>query len=180
MTDESRVEDAADVLSRLEEQVRALKGEVRRLGTAASLPPGAEELPPPPAAYSWLRALDVAPRRRPQLPRLLLEGLFLVAAATAAAIAELDAVAIVGVMVGAWVLVALIEWAASYADRRHELAVTPAAPARAAGADPAWYAPPVEHTLLDARTDDPVTAVTRLPPLDEHVENVDDTAERRP
>ena len=177
MSEETRVDDVSDVLSRLEEQVRALKSEVRRLGAASSLPAGGEELPPPPAAYSWLRALDVAPRRRARAPRLLLEGLFLVAAATAAAIAELDAVAIAGVMVGAWVLVALIESAASYAERRHELAVLPAAPAPAPGADPAWYAPPVEQTMLDARTDDPVTAVTRLPPLDE---NVDDTAERRP
>lgn len=176
-SEETQVDDVADVLSRLEEQVRSLKGEVRRLGASAALPAGDEELPPPPAAYSWLRALDVTPRRRAQVPRLLLEVLFLVAVATAAAIAELDAVAIAGVMVGAWVLVALVEWAASYADRRQELAVAPALPAPAPGADPAWYAPPVEQTLLDARPDDPVTAVTRLPPVEEHV---DDTAERRP
>jgi hypothetical protein len=32
-------------------------------------------------------------------------------------------------------------------------------------ADPAWFAPPVEHTLLEGSTGDPVTAITRLPPL---------------
>ena len=31
-------------------------------------------------------------------------------------------------------------------------------------ADPAWFSPPVEHTLLDAAAGDDVTAVTRLPP----------------
>lgn len=176
MSEDTRVDDVADVLTRLEEQVTALKAEVRRLGAATSLPAPGDEQPPPPAAYAWLGALDVAPRRRPQLPRLLLEGLFLVAAATGAAIAELDAVAIGGVMLGAWVLVALIEWAASRSDVRQELSVVaPAAPA-AASADPAWYAPPVEQTVLDARPDDRVTAVTRLPPLDDR----DTTVEQRP
>lgn len=175
MTEETRVDDVAEVLSRLEEQVQALSREVRRMGAASSLPPTGEELPPPPAAYAWLGALDVGPRRRPQLPRFLLEGLFLAAAATAAAIAELDAVAIGGVMLGAWVLVALIEWAASHADRRQDLAVMTSAPAPPPGADPAWYAPPVEQTILDARSDDPVTAVTRLPPVEDEA-----TVERRP
>ena len=47
--------------------------------------------------------------------------------AAAAASADLDPVAIAGVMVGAWVLVALIEWAASRADLRQEyLAYAPA------------------------------------------------------
>jgi hypothetical protein len=117
-------------------------------------------------------------RRRPQAPRLLFEGLFLVAAATVAAVADLDAVAIAGVMVGAWVLVALIEWAASRAERRPEPAVyvaqTPLPPA----ADPAWFSPPVEHTLLDVAADDNVTEVTRLPPPEN--EEIESTAERRP
>ena len=32
------------------------------------------------------------------------------------------------------------------------------------GADPAWFSPPVEHTLLDTAGGDDVTEVTRLPP----------------
>ena len=122
---EQRAGDGTDgALARLEEQVTALRGEVRRLGggrgaslVAASLV-GAASLTP--AAYAWLGAVEPPVRRRPQVPRLLLEGLFLVAAATVAAVAELDAVAIAGVMVGAWVIVALIEWAASRAERRPE------------------------------------------------------------
>ena len=111
------------------------------------------------------------------MPRLLLEGLFLAAAATVAAVADLDAVAIAGVMVGAWILVALIEWAASRAERRPDprstrLRLRPRRPAT----DPAWFSPPVEQTLLDAgEADDTVTAVTRLPPADDEVEA---TAER--
>jgi hypothetical protein len=105
------------------------------------------------------------------VPRLLLETLFLAAAAAAAAIADLDPVAIAGVMVGAWVLVALIEWAASRADLRQELPTYVPAPVAPAGADPAWFSPPVEHTLLDAGAEPGSdTAVTRLPPPVDEVE----------
>jgi hypothetical protein len=45
------------------------------------------------------------------------------------------------------------------------------------GADPAWYAPPVEQTFLDVEAGDSVTAVTRLPPP---VEEVESTGEHRP
>ena len=68
-------------------------------------------------------------------------------------------------MIGAWVLVALIEWAASRAEREPAIPVFAAGPPEPARADPAWFVPPVEHTLLDASGDDPVTAVTRLPPV---------------
>jgi hypothetical protein len=79
-------------------------------------------------------------------------------------------------MVGAWVIVALIEWAASRAERRPEPVVyVPQAPLPPSS-DPAWFSPPVEQTLLDAGADG-VTAVTRLPPVEDEVES---TAERRP
>ena len=179
---EQRAGDGTDgALARLEEQVTALRGEVRRLGAVGALPssppPSSEPPPLTPAAYAWLGAVEPPARRRPQVPRLLLEGLFLVAAATVAAVAELDAVAIAGVMVGAWVIVALIEWAASRAERRPEPGVyLPQAPLPPS-ADPAWFSPPVEHTLLDAGADDNVTEVTRLPPVEDEIEA---TAERRP
>jgi hypothetical protein len=175
------ITDGTDgALARLEEQVTALRSEVRRLGAVGTLPAAApapdDPQPVLPAAYAWLGAVDPPVKRRPQVPRLLLEGLFLAAAATAAAIAELDAVAIAGVMVGAWVIVALIEWAASRAERRPEPAVyVPPAPLPAAP-DPAWFSPPVEHTLLDVAADDNVTEVTRLPPVGDEIEA---TAERK-
>ena len=80
-------------------------------------------------------------------------------------------------MVGAWVLVALIEWAASRADRRQEVPIYAPVPAAPPGADPAWYAPPVEQTFLDVGAGDSVTAVTRLPPP---VDEVEATVEQRP
>jgi hypothetical protein len=158
-------DDVGAALERLSAQVSALQAEVRGLDRASALPPRHEpgELVPP-RAHAWLSALETPVRRRPQLPRVLLEGLFLAAAAAAAAIAELDAVAIAGVMVGAWALVALIEWAASRAEREPVIPVYAAGPPEAPAADPAWFAPPVEHTLLEGSTGDPVTAVTRLPP----------------
>ena len=178
MSDEAATADLTEQLARLEGQLTELHAEVRRLGVATSLPVDPIDPPPTPAAYAWLGALEAPVRRRPQMPRLLLEGLFLAAAAAAAVIAELDAVAIAGVMVGAWVLVALIEWAASRADRRQELQVYAPAPAAPPGADPAWYAPPVEQTFLDVEAaGDSVTAVTRLPPP---VDEVEATVEQRP
>ena len=132
MSDEAVTADLTEQLARLEEQLTELHAEVRRLGVATSLPIDPVDAPSSPAAYAWLGALEAPVRRRPQVPRLLLEGLFLAAAAAAAAIADLDAVAIAGVMVGAWVLVALIEWAASRADRRQELALVCARPRCAA------------------------------------------------
>ena len=127
---ETPSDDVVDALSRLEEQVSALQGEVRRLGSVSSLPTPADDLPPPPAAYAWLGALQAPTRRRPGCRDSYSKGLFLGAVAAAAAIAELDAVAIAGVMIGAWVIVALIEWAASRAEGRHEImSYAPAAPA---------------------------------------------------
>jgi len=169
--------EATELLERLEAQLADLNAEVRRLGVASTLLREPVVEPTSPGAYAWLGALNLPVRRRPQLPRLLLEGLFLVAAAAAAAIADLDAVAIAGVMIGAWVLVALIEWAASRADRRQELPLYAPAPAAPPGADPAWYAPPVEQTFLDAGGGDSDTAITRLPPP---VDEVEATIEQRP
>ncbi len=171
-------DDVAGALARLEEQVTQLHDDVRRLGLDSALPVRADEpgLQPTPGSYAWVGALDSPARRRPQVPRLLLEGLFLAAAAAAAAIADLDPVAIGGVMVGAWVLVALIEWAASRADRRQELPVYVAAPSVPVAADPAWFSPPVEHTLLEGSAADGDTAVTRLPP---RLDDAEATVEQR-
>lgn len=175
---EPQPDDVAGALARLEEQVTQLHEEVRRLDPGAAVPVSADNraLQPAPGSYAWVGQLDSPARRRPQVPRLLLEGLFLAAAAAAAAIADLDPVAIGGVMVGAWVLVALIEWAASRADRRPEQSVYVAAPSAPAVADPAWFSPPVEHTLLEGADGDGDTAVTRLPP---RLDDAEATVEQR-
>jgi len=170
--------EVAGAVERLTEQIAELHEEVRRLGAESPLPARADEAAaqPPPGSYAWVGALDSPVRRRPQMPRLLLEGLFLAAAAAAAAIADLEPAAIAGVMVGAWVLVALIEWAASRADRRQERPVYVATPSVPAPADPAWFSPPVEHTLLEGAAGEGDTAVTRLPP---RLDDAEATVEQR-
>jgi len=86
--------------------------------------------------------------------------------AAAAAVAELDAPVIAGVMAGSWVLVALIEWSASRAERsRNEIPrFEPVPPPEPLPADPSWFVPPVEHTLLEPAADSPTAVVARLPP----------------
>jgi hypothetical protein len=166
---EPQADDVAGALTRLEEQVTELHDEVRRLGVASPLPASIDEpvMHLAPGSYAWVGALDAPVRRRPQVPRLLLEGLFLAAAAAAAAIADLDPVAIGGVMIGAWVLVALIEWAASRADRRQELPVhacsvcAPWSPIRRGSARPS------STTLLEGAAGDSDTRSRASPRLDD-------------
>lgn len=179
MSERRADEDVVEAVRALSGTVDALRADVNRLA-APGLPQ--DEPPAVPASYAWLASLEAPAPRRPQLPRLLLEVLFLGACAAAAAIAGLEPVAIAGVMVGAWVLAALIEWAASRAERRRDelrYAPPPAAPEPvAAVADPAWFSPPVEQTLLDVGAgDDPQTAVTRLPP---RLGDIEATVERAP
>ncbi len=161
-------------LRRLSDRIDTLQADVRRL-SAPTLPagPGWDEDDADTGAaardvsHDWLGSLGPAIRQRPQVPRLLLEGLFLAACAAGAALAELDGVAIFGVMVGAWLLVALIEWAASRAERTRDelLSAPPPAPTiPAAEPDPSWFVPPVERTMLDdGHAAGEVTAATRLP-----------------
>lgn len=170
------------VVRDLADRIEALQADVRRLG-GPGLPSGDpgwsgdEARPAVAPSYAWVGSVTAPVRRRPGIPRVLLEVLFLAAVATAAALAELDAGAIAGVMAGSWVLVALIEWAASRADRRRdEIPLMPApAPPEPVPADAAWFVPPVEHTLLEAPAESP-TAITKLPPPQEH----DAAAERSP
>jgi hypothetical protein len=168
----------------LSDRIEALQADVRRLG-GPGLPSGdpgwngQEEQPGPAPSHAWVGSVSAPVRRRPSVPRLLLEILFLAATAAAAAVAKLDAPVIAGVMAGAWVLVALIEWAAARAElRRQEVpGFAPRAPAdEPLPADPSWFVPPVEHTLVEPAPDSP-TVVTRLPPPPD---DLDATVERRP
>jgi hypothetical protein len=176
-------EDLTSVVRELTDRIEALQADVRRLG-APGLPAADAGWEDPIAApvgspsYAWVSSVSVPVRRRPAVPRLLLEVLFLAAAATAAGIAELDAPAIAAVMAGAWLLVALIEWAASLAERRRDAipSLAPAAPVEPPAADPAWFVPPVEQTMVEPSGDAP-TAVTRLPPPQD---DLDATVEERP
>jgi hypothetical protein len=169
------------VVRDLSDRIEALQADVRRLGGPGlpSAEPGWNDEDARPTAtpsYAWVSSIGAPVRRRPGVPRVLLEVLFLAAVATAAALAELDAPVIAGVMAGAWALVALIEWAASRAERQRDRipALALGAPPEPLPADPSWFVPPVEHTLVESAADSP-TAVTKLPPAD-----LEATADRPP
>ena len=175
-------DDLAGSVRILADRIEALQADVRRLG-GPSLPSaepgwGDEVVAQPGGSHTWVGAIEPPFRRRRAVPRLLLEAVFLAGVAVAAGLADLDAPVIAAVMAGAWVLVALIEWAASRADRRRqELVLMPApAPPAPVPADPAWFVPPVEQTLLETPSDS-VTAVTKLPPAPH---DLDATVERPP
>jgi len=171
-------DDVARELHALGAQIAALQREVRRM-QSASLPgdTGAGwDDDEPPASYAWVGALEAPRRAAVRIPRLPFELAFLAAAAVLAGVAHLRPVAIGAVMGGAWVVVALAEWAGSYGDRmRHRILLSAPAPATThepPPADPAWFSPPVEHTMLTharggARADDAPqeqdTVVTGLP-----------------
>jgi hypothetical protein len=172
MSDAGEQGDVAAELRALRDEVGALREELRRREAAEA---DWQESSSP--SFTWLSSLQPATRRALAVPRLLLEAAFLVAVAVAAALAELDALVIIAVMAGAWLLVALAEWVGSRADRRREeLLYAPPPPAPEPVADPAWFAPPVEQTMLDeALEPDSETEVAKLPPLPEG----EQTAERR-
>jgi hypothetical protein len=175
--------ELAATLRELSDRIEALQADVRRLG-GPGLPsgePGWEGQEEPAAAapsYAWVGSISAPVRRRPSVPRLFLEVLFLAGVAAAAAVAKLDAAVIAAVMAASWLLVALIEWAAVRAELRSQEipAFAPRAPAEPLPADPSWFVAPVEHTLVEPAADSP-TAVTRLPPAPD---DLDATVERRP
>ena len=187
-TEEVEATPEADLAAALEtvgNRLDALQDEVRRL-RATPLPETENGWDDPAEAgvsHDWLVSLDPAPRRRPAMPRLLLEAAFLVAAAALAAAADLEPLVIAAVMAGAWVVVALAEWAAARTEQRRTdllVAPLPAAPP-VASLDPAWFSPPVEHTLLEgAAVSEPDTAVVRLPPRGEGAAAGEDTVEHPP
>ena len=182
-SDPEQGDELTTVVRDLSDRIEALQADVRRLG-GPGLPSGdpgwsSEDTDPPTApSYAWVTSIGAPVRRRRTVPRLFLEVLFLIGVAVAATIAELDAATIAGVMAGSWALVALIEWAGSRADRRRDVAppIEQIAPAEPLPADPSWFVPPVEHTLVEPSADSP-TAVTRLPPPPS---DIDSTVDRPP
>ena len=182
-SDPEQEDELTTVVRDLSDRIEALQADVRRLG-GPGLPSGdpgwtsEETVPPAAPSYAWVTSVGAPVRRRRTVPRLFLEVVFLIGVATAATVAELDAAAIAGLMAGSWALVALIEWAGSRADRRRDVVprIEAVAPAEPLPADPSWFVPPVEQTLIEPAADSP-TAVTRLPPAAQDVET---TIERAP
>ena len=157
----------------LSAQVGGLKAELQTLrAQTRSLPAGGGDTPGwdagVPARRStaaWMRSLESPVVRRPVVPWLFLEIVFLVAVAVVAAVAKLDALGVVAAMGGAWLLVAIAELTAARATRLREEAVYGGlAGARSGFADdPSWFTSPVERTALEVVEGDEDTAA-RLPP----------------
>jgi hypothetical protein len=158
----SAVRELAARVGSLQSEVQSLRAQSRALPSAAveaagwddTRTGGAENL-------LWVRALDAPSARAPAVPRLLLEIVFLVAVAVGAAIAELELAEIAAIMTGAWILVALAEWAAARAERRRAESVYGPLPGISGyPSDPTWFAPPVGRAPVDVGEDVP----TKLPP----------------
>ena len=149
----------------LQSELHALRAQVRPLPDAPDAPGWDESTPARRESSPWVRSLDRPGPRGPAVPRLLIEIVFLVAVALAAAIAELDPVVIVLLMAGAWVLVAVAEWTAARTAVRHAQLLE--APLGGAGAyfpeDPSWFGPSSERTVVGAG-DGTESTHTRLPP----------------
>ncbi len=148
----------------LRTELHALRSQVRPLPEPADAPGWGDSPTARRESSPWVRTLERPAPRGPAVPRLLIEIVFLAAVALAAALAELDPLVIGLVMAGAWVLVALAEWMAARAARRH--AYVQVAPLSATGVffgeDPSWFASPIEHTAIEPAAEEDDTQ-TRLP-----------------
>ena len=171
---EPAVEESDDVLEAvrslaaqvggLQSEVNALRHEAHALPSNGGERPGWDEgRPVVRESPSWVRSVDSPGSRRVAVPWLLLEILFIVAVAVLAAVAGLDAPAIAGVMVGAWVLVAASEWATARSQLREQALIYGSTVVQAGlPDDPRWFDAAGSDTALEVEADD--RAATRLPP----------------
>jgi hypothetical protein len=155
---EPEAAELLDAIKSVSTEIESLQSELRSLrAQARALPAGERELPGwderltvPRESSPWMRSLDHAGPRQPGVPRLLLEVVFLVVVAGAAAIASLDPIVIVALMLAAWALVAVTEWLADReARRKAELSLHPLSGGAVLADDPSWFRPPVERRPLE-------------------------------
>jgi hypothetical protein len=170
-------EELLEAVRALATQVAELQAELQTLRThARTLPADDDERPGwddrattvqvQRDTAAWVRSVDSPTLRRAAIPWLALEIVFLVAVAVLAAVAGLDTAAVIAVMAGAWLLVALAEWTSARAARRRAEAIVyeSVAPSTTAFAeDPSWFDPPSERTALEVG-DGGQSARTRLLP----------------
>jgi hypothetical protein len=156
----------ATQVGELQEELHTLRTQARALPAEDGERPGWEErVPTPLRTAPWVRSLDSPKFRRAAIPWLLLEILFLVAVAILAVVADFSAQAAIGVILAAWLLVALAEWTHDRAARRDAAILYDyVAPGAAMFPDdPSWFDPPTERTSLEI-SDARETTATRLPP----------------
>jgi hypothetical protein len=171
--DSGEVLDAIHELSArvgdMQAELQSLRAQARALPSAGETAGWDDARGPAPDMLTWVRAVDAPAARAPAVPPLLLEIVFLVAVAVAAAIAELEAVEIVGVMAVAWLLVAIAELVAARAARRRAEMIYAPLSGFAPGypTDPSWFAPPVERTVLGVPEIGEETQARLPPPSDD-------------
>jgi hypothetical protein len=172
----ARVEEAfaefAERVRELETVAAELRAELKTLRAERAAPPARFEHESwPDAGFApspdWVGAVPAPIVRGIAVPRLLLEGAFLLLVGLLAGLADLSATRIVLVMAAAWALVALAEWAAATKRARWRLdAIAPALePADAAASESTgpWDVPIVEATVVDESESESKTIVTKLP-----------------
>jgi hypothetical protein len=157
------VRSLATQVGGLQAELHALRQESRGLPSENGEQAGWDEgRPVVRESPSWVRSVDSPRARGLSVPWLLVEIAFLVGVATLAAVAGLDAPVIAGVMIVAWLLVAIAEWAAArVADRERAYAYGAAAPPPGLPDDPSWF-DAGEDTVFDVSASD--RSATRLPP----------------
>jgi hypothetical protein len=167
-----RVRELELVASELRAELRALRSERRapalfvddevwpaETGSRAGAGPSPD----------WIASIPPPLARAFAVPRILLEGAFLLLVALLAGLADLSAAWIVSLMTAAWALVALTEWSAAAKRARWRLDeipvhVEPPADGAAAESTGPWNMPIVQATVVEAPDgSESRTVVTKLP-----------------
>jgi len=175
-----RVQELESVATELRAELRSLRGERAASGRfenenwPVDAAPVGGGLP----SADWVATVPPPLARALTVPRLAIEGAFLLLVAGLAGLADLAPRWIVLVMAVAWALVALAEWAAA-AKRSHwrldevAPAVTVPGPDAAESTGP-WDMPVVEATAVESQASDSEskTVVTKLPVEPDEVEAV--------
>jgi hypothetical protein len=173
--DAARVEEAFDAFAERVRELEAVADELRaelrslraeRSSRSASF--DEEHWPVEPRANlspDWVAAVPPPQLRRFAIPRLVVEGAFLLLVALFAGLADLSAAWIVLVMAAAWMLVVLAEWAEAARRARWRLEeIPPPLVADAADTTGPWDMPVVEATAIETGPDpESKTIVTKLP-----------------
>jgi len=178
--DPARVEEAfagfADRVRELEEVAAELRAELHALRSERAAPtprpaPGfdAEHWPADSndgaESPDWIGAVPSPLARGNPIPRLALEGVFILLVALFAGLADLGVTWIVVVMSAAWALVVLGEWATAAKRARWRLdEIAPPLGEPATDATGPWDMPVVEATVVESGPDpESKTIVTKLP-----------------
>jgi hypothetical protein len=187
--DAARVEEAfsafADRVRELEVVAGELRAELRSLRAERPAPArfDDERWPIEPATNAspdWVAAVPPPVTRGFTVPRLVFEGAFLLLVALFAGLADLSTEWIVLVMVAAWTLVVLSEWAAAAKRARWHLdEIAPPLAPEAADTTGPWDMPIVQATVVESGPDpESQTIVTKLPA--DPAEDAQDTNEHAP